>query len=100
MYEIKPIFDKTKVELDLPTCMYKVKTVYGNDSKQSTASPQLTNGFNGAVSHLSTDLQLDISQQIKNVLKVLLFELISIQLFFNLIHSFWLDYSFRHAILC
>lgn len=82
MYEIKPIFDKSKVELDLPNCMYKMKTVYGQESKQSSSpSQQLTNGFNGAVSHLSTDFKLDISQQIKNVLKVLFVRMNRIQVF-------------------
>lgn len=70
MYEIKPIFDKAKVEVDLPTCMYKVKCVYGSDAQQSSTAKPLTNGFNGAVSPSTTKFQPDIMQQILNCIKV------------------------------
>lgn len=73
MYEVKPIFDKTKIQVEAPTCMYKVKTVYNINAKQleSFNAQQLTNGHDGAVSQLTTKLQPDILQQIGNVLKVL-----------------------------
>lgn len=69
MYEIKPIFDQTKVLVDLPTCMYKVKNV--NDSNlQTSATKPLANEFNGAVSPHTTKSQPDILQQIQNCIKV------------------------------
>lgn len=69
MYEIKPIFDQTKVNVDLPTCMYKVKNIY-DSSLQKSSTKTLTNGYNGAVSLPTTKLQPDILQQIQNCLKV------------------------------
>lgn len=67
MYEIKPIFDKSKVQVDAPTCMYKMKPVY--DELQTGAG--LTNGLDGAVSQHKTKFPpTDILQQIGNVLKV------------------------------
>lgn len=69
MYEIKPIFDKSKVQVDVPTCMYKMKPV--NDELQSGAA-SLTYGLDGAVSQPNfTCPPVDILQQIGNVLKVL-----------------------------
>lgn len=69
MYAINPIFDKSKVQVDTPTCMYKMKPVY--DELQSGAT-SLTNGLDGAVSHhKSISPPLEILQQIGNVLKVL-----------------------------
>lgn len=69
MYQIKPIFDKSKVEVDAPTCMYKMKPVH--DELQSGAA-SLTNGLDGAVSQPNfTCPPVDILQQIGNVLKVL-----------------------------
>lgn len=44
MYAINPIFDKSKVQVDTPTCMYKMKPVY--DELQSGAT-SLTNGLDG-----------------------------------------------------
>lgn len=67
MYEIKPIFEKSKVQVDAPTCMYKMKPV--NDEVQSGAA--LTNGLDGAVSqHHTIFPPTDILHQIENVLKV------------------------------
>lgn len=68
MYDIKPTFDRSSIQVDLPTCMYKMKNINDislNGSQQSNA--QLTNGLNGAVSANSLP---DISQQIENFLKV------------------------------
>lgn len=78
MYEIKPIFDRSSIQVDLPTCMYKMKNISefnANDTKSSSPSSnaQLTNGFNGAVSQLSTKSLPDVKQQIEKFLKVFLF---------------------------
>lgn len=74
MYEIKPIFDRSSIQMDLPTCMYAMKNISGfvaNDSQPSIANAQLTNGFNGAVSaQLSTKSLPDVKQQIEKFLKV------------------------------
>lgn len=69
MYEMKPIFDPTKVHVDLPSCMYKVKNVYDSNLQTSATEP-LSNGFHGAVSPPTTKSQPDILQQIQNCLKV------------------------------
>lgn len=74
MYEIKPIFDKSSIQVDLPACMYKMKNINDitlNQSQQSGAP--LTNGFNGAVSELSAKSLPDISHQIEKCLKVFIF---------------------------
>lgn len=72
MYEVKPIFDKTKIKVEALTCMYKVKPVLNTNAKPSESSnAQLTNGHDGAVSQLTSKFQPDILQQIGNVLKVL-----------------------------
>lgn len=72
MYAINPIFDKTKVQVDSPTCMYKMKPVY--DELQS-GGVSLSNGLDGAVSHQCHHKNrlspVEIIQQIENVLKVL-----------------------------
>lgn len=70
MYEVKPIIDQKKNIVDLPTTMYKVKSFYENSFVQQ---PSLGNHIvtNGVVSQYSSNIQLlDISQQIRNVLKV------------------------------
>jgi len=52
MYQIKPIFDRSSIQVDLPTCMYTMKKINDSDSNHSQQSgAQLTNGFNGAVSN-------------------------------------------------
>lgn len=71
MYEVKPTFDRSSIQVDLPTCMYKMKNINDISLSQSTSSnAQLTNGFNGAVSEISTKTLPDISQQIEKILKV------------------------------
>lgn len=65
MYEIKPILDQRQIVDDLPTCMYKMKTIYDNSPVH--ASDALTNGV---VSQYSFIQPSDISQQIRNILKV------------------------------
>lgn len=71
MYEIKPIFDRSSIQVDLPTCMYKMKNTNDISLQQSASSgAQLTNGFNGAVSQFSTKPLPDISQQIEKIIKV------------------------------
>lgn len=74
MYEIKPIFDRSSIQVDLPACMYKMKNINDitlNQSQQSGAP--LTNGFNGAVSELSAKSLPDISHQIEKCIKVFIF---------------------------
>lgn len=73
MYEIKPTFDRSSIQVDLPTCMYKMKTIneFGNIETQSSGA-QLTNGLNGAVSQLSSKSLPDVSLQIEKLLKVFL----------------------------
>lgn len=68
MYEVKPIFDRASIQVDLPTCMYKMKNI--NDITLQSSNVQLTNGFNGAVSQLSSKSLPDISQQIEKIIKV------------------------------
>lgn len=71
MYEIKPIFDRSEIQVDLPSCMYKMKNINDFNLKDSQSSnAQLTNGCNGAVSQLSTKSLPDIKQQIEKFLKV------------------------------
>lgn len=53
MYEIKPTFDRSEVQIDLPTCMYKMKTINefgGMETAHLSSAQQLTNGPNGNVS--------------------------------------------------
>lgn len=91
MYEINPIFDRSSIQIDLPNCMYKMKNISefnaSNDSRSST-NAQLTNGYTGAVSQLSTKSLPDIKQQIEKFLKVFVyfhhndeFNLISIEFY-------------------
>lgn len=72
MYEIKPTFDRSTIQVDLPTCMYKMKNT--NDisppERSHSSKVQLTNGLNGAVSEFSRKPLPDISQQIEKLLKV------------------------------
>lgn len=71
MYEMKPTFDRSSIQVDLPNCMYKMKTINEFGSIQtSTSGAQLTNGLNGAVSQLSTKSLPDVSLQIEKFLKV------------------------------
>lgn len=76
MYEINPIFDRSSIQVDLPTCMYKMKNISefnsSNDSK-SASNAQLTNGYTGAVSQLSTKSLPDVKQQIEKFLKVFVY---------------------------
>lgn len=71
MYEIKPTFNRSDVQIDLPACMYKMKTIneFGVIETQ-----QLTNGCIGngsaAVSLLTTKSLPDVSLQIEKFLKV------------------------------
>lgn len=73
MYEIKPTFDRSEIQIDLPICMYKMKTIneFGGIEVQ-----HLTNGSNGnvsaAVSLLTNKSLPDVSLQIEKFLKVLL----------------------------
>lgn len=71
MYEMKPTFDRSSVQVDLPSCMYKMKTIneFG-DIQTPKLGAQLTNGLNGAVSQLSTKSLPDVSRQIEKLLKV------------------------------
>lgn len=73
MYEIKPTFDRSSIQLDLPNCMYKMKTIneFDNIGTQLSGS-HLTNGLNGAVSQLSTKSLPDVSLQIEKFFKVFL----------------------------
>lgn len=71
---MKPIFDRSSIQVDLPDCMYKMKKIHDSNSVNSQQSDaQLTNGFNGAVSQLSAKSLPDISQQIEKFLKVFIF---------------------------
>lgn len=69
MYEIKPILDQRQIKVELPTCMYKIKPVYDNNSPVQTLDA-LTNGVVSQYSSNSSIQLPDISQQIRNVLKV------------------------------
>lgn len=55
--------------VELPTCMYKMKSVYDNSPAQ-TSSDALTNGVVSQYSSNSSIQLPDISQQIRNALKV------------------------------
>lgn len=69
MYEIKPILDKKAMIVELPTIMYKIKTIDENFAAlTSNVGKHVDEQRNGVVS--SSNLPLDIIQQIKNVLKV------------------------------
>lgn len=75
MYEIKPTFDRSSIQVDLPTCMYKMKTINEFESNGTDSSSQCgvqLNGLNGAVSQLTKSLP-DVSQQIEKLLKVFFF---------------------------
>lgn len=74
MYEVKPTFDRSSIQVDLPNCMYKMKGINDISPQQSqSSSVQLTNGLNAAVSEFSSKPLPDISQQIQNVLKVYIY---------------------------
>lgn len=78
MYEIKPTFNRSDVQIDLPSCMYKMKTIneFGAIDTQlcGERQQQLTNGYSGngsaAVSLLTTKSLPDVSLQIEKFLKV------------------------------
>lgn len=77
MYQIKPIFDRSSIQIDLPTCMYKMKNTseFNARDSQSPSNEHLTNGFNGAVSQLSTKSLPDVKQQIEKFLKVFVYSI-------------------------
>ncbi|XP_031640616.1 probable aminoacyl tRNA synthase complex-interacting multifunctional protein 2 isoform X2 [Contarinia nasturtii] len=73
MYEIKPTFDRSTIQVDLPTCMYKMKNTNDFNLKDSQSSNvQLTNGLNGATSNGNdlTALQLRQGEIIKQLEKL------------------------------
>lgn len=77
MYEIKPIFDPSSIQVDLPNCMYKMKNISefkateSQSSSSTSSSAPLTNGFTSAVSQqLSTKSLPDVKQQIEKFIKV------------------------------
>ena len=75
MYEVKPTFDRSEIQIDLPTCMYKMRTINKFGAIETLlCGAQMTNGLNGngsaAVSLLTTKSLPDVSLQIEKFLKV------------------------------
>lgn len=110
MYEIKPTFNRSDVQIDLPTCMYKMKTIneFGAIETHLSGGQQMTNGLNGngsaAVSLLTTKSLPDVSLQIEKFLKVFccccllafLFFFLDISLILSFaIHPIVISYSIR-----
>lgn len=66
MYSIKPIIDQKNMVFELPSTMYKMKSIVNNETNNEHLS------CSNAVSYLSSNNQQfpDISQQINKIIKV------------------------------